>query len=106
MKKTRGRKSRDTVPLTCANKSKGNIGILRANPSTLEDSYWLLHMKAYTISLVSADQYKQISIACEEQHHYNMRINFIQQNENFEKSHELKGQSEKFKNSQLFLVRD
>jgi hypothetical protein len=38
----------------------GNIGIRGANPLTLEDSYWLLLLKAFTIGLLSADQHKQI----------------------------------------------
>jgi hypothetical protein len=37
-----------------------NIGILSANPFTLEDSYWLLLRTAYIIGPMSADQHKQI----------------------------------------------
>jgi hypothetical protein len=40
----------------------GHIGILRANRCTLEDSYWLLLWKAFTIGPMSADQDKQIGI--------------------------------------------
>jgi hypothetical protein len=42
--------------------STGHIGIRGANPRILEDSYWLLHWKAFTIGPMSADQHKQIRI--------------------------------------------
>jgi hypothetical protein len=44
-----------------------------------------------------ADQYKQISIRGGARS-YQLRGGFIKQNGNFEKSQELKGRSEKFKN--------
>jgi hypothetical protein len=61
-------------------------------------------MKAYTIGPMSADQHKQFGIlrgsrSCQ------LRGGFIKQNENFEKSQELKGRSEKFENQNRFLVR-
>jgi hypothetical protein len=46
---------------------------------------------------MSADQHKQIGIR-RGATPFNMRTAFIKQNGNFEKSHELKGRSEKFKN--------
>jgi uncharacterized membrane protein len=42
--------------------STGLIGIRDANPLILEDSYWLLLWKAFTIGPLSADQHKQIGI--------------------------------------------
>jgi hypothetical protein len=53
---------------------------------------------------MSADQHKQFGIlrgsrSCQ------LRGGFIKQNENFEKSQELKGRSEKFENQNRFLVR-
>jgi hypothetical protein len=47
---------------------------------------WLLLWKANIIGPSSTDQHKQS---------LNMRIDFIKQNENFEKSQELEGHSEK-----------
>jgi hypothetical protein len=46
---------------------------------------------------MSADQYKQIGIRGGARSHQ-WRGGFIKQNGNFEKSQELKGRSEKFKN--------
>jgi hypothetical protein len=70
----------------------GQIGILRANRCTLEDSYWLLFWKTFTIRTMSADQYKQIRIMLQAIS-FNMRTGFNKQNGSFEKSHELKGQN-------------
>jgi hypothetical protein len=46
---------------------------------------------------MSADQHKQIGI-WRGATSFNTRTSFIKQNESFEKSQELKGQSEKYKN--------
>jgi hypothetical protein len=42
--------------------STGHIGIWGANPIMLEDSYWLLLGKAFTIGPMAADQHKQIGL--------------------------------------------
>jgi hypothetical protein len=76
--------------------STGHIGIRGANPLILEDSYWLLLWKAFTIGPMSADQHKQIGIR-RGATPFNMSTVYIKQNLNFEKSQELKGQSEKWK---------
>jgi hypothetical protein len=47
---------------------------------------------------MSADQYKQIGIQGGGARSHQWRGGFIKQNGNFEKSQELKGRSEKFKN--------
>jgi hypothetical protein len=52
---------------------------------------------AYNIGPMSADQHKQIGILRGARSHQ-LRGGFINQNRIFEKSQELKGQSEKFKN--------
>jgi hypothetical protein len=76
--------------------STGLIGIRGANPRILEDSYWLLRWKAFTIGPMSADQHKQIGIR-RGATSFNMSTVYIKQNVNIEKSQELKGRSEKFK---------
>jgi hypothetical protein len=76
--------------------STGHIGIRGANPLILEDSYWLLLWKAFTIGPMSADQHKQIGIR-RGATPFNMSTVYIKQNVNFEKSQDLKGQSEKCK---------
>jgi hypothetical protein len=73
----------------------GQIGIRGANPLILEDSYWLLLWKAFTIGPMSADQHKQIGIR-RGATPFNMSTVYIKRNVNFEKSQELKVQSEKF----------
>jgi hypothetical protein len=60
-----------------------------ANPFILEDSYWLLLWKAFTIGPMSADQHKQIGI-WRGATPFNMSTVYIKQNVNFEKSRELK----------------
>jgi hypothetical protein len=62
----------------------GNIGILRSNPCTLEDSYWLLSWEAFTIDPMPADQHKQIGILGGASL-FNIRAGFITQNINFQK---------------------
>jgi hypothetical protein len=74
-----------------------HIGIQGANPLILEDSFWLLLWKAFTIGPMSADQHKQIGI-WRGATPFNMSTGYITQNVNFEKSQELTGRSEKFKN--------
>jgi hypothetical protein len=72
--------------------STGHIGIRGANPLILDDPYWLLLWKAFTMGPVSADQHKQIRI-WRGATPFNMSTVYIKQNINFEKSQELKGQS-------------
>jgi hypothetical protein len=67
--------------------STGHIGIRGANPLMLEDSYWLLLLKAFTIDPMSADQHKQIGIR-RGATPFNMSTVYIKQNVNFEKSQE------------------
>jgi hypothetical protein len=70
----------------CEDGRIGHIGIRSANPFTLDNFYWL-----------SADQHKQIDIRRGARSHQ-LRGGFVKQNEIFEISQKLKGQSEKFKN--------
>jgi hypothetical protein len=71
---------------------------------TLLDSFWLLLWRAIDIGPMSADQHKKIGIR-RGATSVNIWSGLIEQNGNFEKSQEMKGRSEKFKNPLLFLVR-
>jgi hypothetical protein len=66
----------------CVHWRTENIGILRGNRCTLGNSYWFLLWKAFTISSMSADQYKQIGIL-RGATPFNIRTGFIKQNDNF-----------------------
>jgi hypothetical protein len=70
--------------------STGHIGIRGANPRILEDSFWLLLWKAFTIGPISADQHKQIGIR-RGATPFNMSTVYIKQNVNIEKSRGVKG---------------
>jgi hypothetical protein len=70
--------------------SNRRITIRGANPLILEDSYWLLLWKAFSIVPISADHYKQIGIR-RGATPFNISPVYIKQNVNFEKSQELKG---------------
>jgi hypothetical protein len=63
-------------------------------------SHWKISIgccSAYTIGPILADQHKQIGIRGGARS-FQLRGAFMKQNGNFEKSQELKGRSEKFKN--------
>jgi hypothetical protein len=70
--------------------STGHIGIRGTNPLILEDSYWLLLWKAFTIGPMSADQHKPIGIQ-RGATPFNMSTVYIKQNVKFKKSQELQG---------------
>jgi hypothetical protein len=71
----------------------GNIGIWYANPLTLEESYWLLLRRSFTIGLMSADQHRQIGFR-RGATSFKMRTSFIRQNG--KTSQKLQGRPEKF----------